>query len=232
MSDTFEDRRDLDDARAALFAAAVSLTNLQLLLLTKRPENIMRMVPEGWWSKSRWPAHVWVGTTVENQEMANERIPLLLDVPAHVRFLSMEPLLGPVDLLDIQPPSGRHLLLSYNCLSGERMTDGMNEPRGGGERIQWVIVGGESGAGARPMHPEWPSDLREQCEYEGVPFFYKQWGEFLPADMALARQLPGAHQYVRRHEDCQAIPQLMVRVGKKAAGRELDCETHDALPVP
>ena len=232
MSDTFEDRRDLDEARDALFFFGAGLTNLQLLLLTKRPENIRRMVPPSWLEPGGWPARFWIGTTVENQATANERIPILLDVPARVRFLSMEPLLGPVDLRRIELPGYQESLATYNCLNGNYRADGMNEPAGGGQTVHWVIVGGESGAGARPIYPLWAADLRDQCARADVPYFFKQWGEFLPADLALARQLPGAHEYVRAHEGCQAIPQLMFRVGKKAAGRELDGQLHDAVPAP
>lgn len=117
------------------------------MLLTKRPQNIPGMLPPDW--GDGWP-NVWIGTTVENQTEAERRIPHLVAVPAAIRFLSCEPLLGPVDLTA--------------WLS----------------RLQWVIVGGESGAGARPMHPEWLLSLRDQCKAARVAFFFKQWGSWLP----------------------------------------------------
>lgn len=104
-----------------------------------------------------WPwHHVWLGVSVENAAAANERIPELLQTPATLRFLSCEPLLGPVKLL-VAPL--------------------FNEPPG---RIDWVIAGGESGKGARPMHPEWVRSLRDDCQTAKVPFFFKQWGEWAP----------------------------------------------------
>lgn len=116
---------------------------LDWLLLTKRPQNIETLT---WWKE--WPANVWLGTTVEDQKRAEERVPILLDIPAKVRFLSCEPLLEEVYL-------GRALFL-------------------GG--IDWVICGGESGNGARPMDPNWARALRDQCVSSGVAFHFKQWG--------------------------------------------------------
>ena len=143
MADVFEDRRDLDPWRERLWALMEQTPALDWQLLTKRPENISRMVPERW--MARWPDHVWLGTTTENQEWANRRIPELLQIPAEVRFLSAEPLVGPIP----------------------------NLPLGG---IQWVIVAGESGPGARPMELEWARDIRDQCARAGVAFFLKQLG--------------------------------------------------------
>lgn len=155
MSDTFEDRDDLNQARTALWLAVYGVSNLDIILLTKRPENVMKMVPAHW--ATDWPVHVWIGTTVENQEMADFRIPELLSIPAKVRFLSCEPLLGPVDLTKNAPnPFGFFE-----------------------EDIHWVICGGESGPQARPMHPDWARSLRDQCKAAGVPFMFKQWGEWV-----------------------------------------------------
>jgi protein gp37 len=143
-----------------------------------------------------WPLpNVWLGVSVENQQWADIRIPALLDTPAAVRFLSCEPLLGPVDLTDAIWPEG-----SADECTPDRCTCG----------IDWVIVGGESGRGARPMHPDWARSLRDQCAAAGVPFLFKQWGEWMPV-----RTPSGEHQE---------------RVGKKAAGRELDGRTWDEFP--
>ena len=145
-----------------------------------------------------WPlSNVWLGVSVENQRAADERIPLLLQTPAAVRFLSCEPLLGPVMLTGL----GKRC---YGCAAGV-------PHRCRNVLVDWVIVGGESGPGARPMHPDWVRSIRDQCKAAEVPFFFKQWGEWKLSWMA------GEYQWMR--------------VGKKAAGRLLDGRTWDELPV-
>jgi protein gp37 len=164
---------------AELLALIKETPNLDWLLLSKRPQNwaprmrsIMRMeISEGpsgieqcsgaalaaLWLNDAAPPNVWIGTTVEDQQRADERIPELLSIPAEVRFLSCEPLLGPVDL-------------KYPAFNG---ADSFGELEG----IHWVICGGESGPRARPMHSNWARSLRDQCAATDVPFFFKQWGE-------------------------------------------------------
>jgi protein gp37 len=192
--------------------------HLDWLLLTKRPQNIRKMIldlPAGHWAEwgAGWP-NVWLGTTVENQAEADRRIPHLLAVPAARRFLSCEPLLGPVALHHIRMETkagtgfadalrGEFYLPGCGSVSSQTFT---RQPR-----IDWVIAGGESGPGARPLRIEWARSLRDQCAAAGVPFLWKQWGEFRPDD-------PGGGQT------------SMVRVGKKAAGRLLDGVQHDAVP--
>ena len=197
------DFRDLDEARRALFCVIDETPNLDWLLLTKRPENVMRMVPD-WW-RNAFPNNVWMGTSVENQEMAYKRIPELLQIPAKVRFLSCEPLLGPVDLRGMNLDPGDPFF-SYWPLTGEHIADGMNEPRinKGAARIHWVIAGGESGPQARPMSWGWADGLRIQCKAAGVPYLFKQWGE----------------------HDATGL-----KVGKKAAGRLLDGMEHNGYPT-
>lgn len=121
--------------------------------------------------------NVWLGVTVENQEAADERIPLLLQTPAEVRWVSMEPLLGAVDLRQVMAKQGdSDWIFRYDALTGFR-----GHKCGGTEnnpRLDWVVVGGESGPNARPMHPDWARSLRDQCADAGVPFLFKQWGEF------------------------------------------------------
>jgi protein gp37 len=120
-------------------------------LLTKRPQNIRAMLPTDW--GEGWP-HVWLGTTTENQEEATRRIPPLVAIPAAIRFLSVEPMLEPVDVapwLGLPAPNKRAL-------------------------ISWIIVGGESGGGARPMHPDWVRGLRDQVQAAGARLFMKQIG--------------------------------------------------------
>lgn len=174
------------DVRRRLFGVIDRTPSLGWLLLTKRPENIARMMPTyACDCREFWEGHhpecptrsgrhnVWLGTSVENQEAADERIPHLLNVPASVRFLSCEPLLGPVDL--------------RRCLGGDREA---REVQNGWHGIQWVIVGGESGPGARPMHPDWVRSIRDQCAAAGVPFFFKQHGEFIAHSQAMQME-PG-----------------------------------------
>lgn len=125
-----------------------------------------------------WPyENVWLGISVENQATADERIPLLLQCPAAVRWLSCEPLLGPIDLTRVVVENLPDGLLG--------VTDSLRDfPTGSSTpmwpRVDWVVAGGESGPGARPMHPDWARSLRDQCAAAGVPFLFKQWGEWLP----------------------------------------------------
>src|SRR5713101_6221298 len=142
MADVFEDRRDLDAQRARLWSLIEETPNLRWQLLSKRPENVLAMIPPRW--LSGMPSNVWLGTSVEDR-LRLGRVDVLRTIPVHVRFLSVEPLLEDLDVLD---------------LAG----------------IGWVIVGGESGPGARPMRAEWARSVRDQCIAGGVPFFFKQWG--------------------------------------------------------
>lgn len=142
-----------DDAWAVIRATP----NLDWQLLTKRPSNIVKMLPPDW--GDGYP-NVWLGTTVENQAEADRRIPHLLAVPAAVRFLSCEPLLEPVNLHD---PVCRETGSSSDCCQCFGLLD-------------WVIIGGESGPGARPMRQEWARDLIGQCRSAGVPVWFKQTG--------------------------------------------------------
>lgn len=184
LSDTFEDyagsgvRRangttdaTLDALRVCYLGVIGECSALTFQLLTKRPENIMRMVPASWLTS--WPAHVWIGCTVEDQENAERRIPHLLSVPAPVRFLSVEPQIGPVDLSD---------LIRHDGLPGESHFDALGcdvspeDDEWHGASIAWVICGGESGSKARPFDLAWARSLRDQCRAAGVPFFLKQLG--------------------------------------------------------
>lgn len=147
--------------------------------------------PLSWWLQE-WieegnpPNNVWIGATIVNQEEADRDIPKLLAVPAAKRFLSMEPLLGPVELRLVTKTwaPGR----CNHCCNGDRCDDPSHYDRAycphchgtGGQPIKWVIAGGESGPGARPMHPDWARSLRDQCQAAGVPFLFKQWGQWKP----------------------------------------------------
>ena len=148
MADVFEADQRLTQERWRLWHLIDGTPQLTWQLLTKRPENVIRFAPDSW--LRTWPEHVWLGTTVEDQERANLRVPRLARLHVATRFLSCEPLLGPVDL---------RAALTY---------------------IGWVIVGGESGPRHRPMDLDHARSLRDQCADAGVPFFFKQVGGRTP----------------------------------------------------
>ncbi|CAB4137541.1 COG4422 Bacteriophage protein gp37 [uncultured Caudovirales phage] len=231
--------------RDDLWRLIAATPHLDWLLLTKRPQNIRRMLPVAEmgvpdWGDAGWP-NVWLGTTAENQEQLAIRAWHLSQVPAAVRFLSCEPLLSALDC-NAQNRWGTrwHVLtggIRY-ATSGPAVTG----------RIHWVIAGGESGPGARPMHPDWARSLRDQCARAQVPFLFKQWGEWGLEDPA-RRSVPHA---VARDGTLYAQSDLVFpdgprygeavraghagqlhtiyRVGKKAAGRLLDGREHNEFP--
>ncbi len=149
MADVFEDREELNASRERLWKLIEATPQLDWLLLTKRPQNVGRLA--GWGQD--WPKHVWLGTTVELQARADELLPHLAVVPAAVKFISAEPLLGPLEL--------RKWL---------------------GSTVNWVITGGESGPKARPASPDWFRSIQLQCMAADVPFHFKQWGDWAPGD--------------------------------------------------
>ena len=159
-----------------------------------------------------WPlTNVWLGVTAEDQTRANERIPDLLATPTALRFVSIEPMLGPVDLRNVSPADKYEI----DALSGYDFDRGLVGPR-----LDWVICGGESGPNARPMHPDWARGLRDQCAAAGVPFFHKQNGEF--ASVSEVCGVGAHHQF----PDGSTVR----RVGKARAGRLLDGREHNAMP--
>jgi protein gp37 len=169
----------------------------------------------------RWPLpNVWLGVSVEDQKTADERIPLLLQTPAAVRWVSYEPALGPVGL-------GRLVWFKEGFSDPDFQEKSM-----GRSRLDWVVCGGESGPGARPMHPDWARSVRDQCVAAGVPFFFKQWGQFSPDECG------PRGEWVRRDGGCIKPPlqpgeaKFMFGVGKKAAGRLLDGREWNEYPKP
>jgi protein gp37 len=193
-----------------------------------------------------WPLpNVWLGVSTERQQEADDRIRPLLDTPAAVRFISAEPLLGPIDLsrlciLPQKPGSvraGIHInaLQGRYCESGVAYTgdwdvNGPSPPVSERRKLDWVIVGGESGPDARPMHPDWARSLRDQCATAGVPYFFKQHGQFIPESCA-ARDHQGAHtsqtfgrSFVRQSGE------TFWNVGKARAGRLLDGVEYNGMP--
>ena len=264
MADVFEDHADVVQWRKRLLTLIEHTPNLIWQLLTKRPENILKMVPEHW-AVDGCPDNVWIGTSVENQKAADERILHLLRVPAAVRFLSCEPLLGPVDLTEfirLTDNNGSNTdeaeLRGWGYdrwsagFDGPGTHDSCYDPNSG---ISWVICGGESGHGARPMHPDWARSLRDQCKAAGVPFFFKQWGEYMPvreyhnfdnyADnvgrisrvigstasgkAALINQDNSPLLYGGPEHKVYPIAHMQ-RVGKKAAGSLLDGKEYKEFP--
>ncbi|MEQ9518481.1 MAG: phage Gp37/Gp68 family protein [Parvibaculum sp.] len=175
--------------------------------------------------------NVWLGVSVEDQTRADERIPVLLATPAAKRFVSAEPLLGPVDLSQIVSREGE----IFNSLSLEEWAAFPDAPEvkhtpGAGALIDWVIVGGESGKNARPMHPDWVRSLRDQCKDADVPFFFKQWGEWAPWDDD-NWSLPDGCDDVLAHERARTIGGVeFLPVGKRSAGAKLDSKEHREFP--
>lgn len=243
MADVFEDRRDLEEHRARLWDLIDDTPHLIWQLLTKRPEHVLDQVPREWWDDDAaaiafgdpavWPDNVWIGTTVENQRQADRRIPHLVEIPAPVRFLSCEPLLGPL-----------HLSIPLRILPVEGHGWVHHPEMFGTPDVHWVIAGGESGPGARPSHPDWFRRLRDQVTAAGVPFFFKQWGDWVPYE---TDGQPGFWQSQHGHfvttnhfpndiadpefqsnvwsadlETAPAEPVVHNRVGKANAGAHLD----------
>lgn len=253
MSDLFHEKLEFGHIFRVFLTMQVCPRHV-FQVLTKRPARMQEFIAwmEIWGEATAlamgvpeyysWPyPNVWLGVSVENQETADERIPLLMETPAAVRWISAEPLLGLIDLESVPTLEGS---------------------------IDWVVVGGESGAGARPMHPDWARSLRDQCVAAGVPYFFKQWGEWSPfateAHYAKDSTWPGNDEVVggncgglpgygapfkhkddrvfanvSRHEDKPRFIEVLdrpdhtwgkenklqmtyLRVGKKAAGRLLD----------
>ncbi len=227
-------------------------------ILTKRPERMLAWVsewkrkidymadspaPEGGLYMERY-GHIWLGVSVEDQQRADERSPLLLQTPAAVRFLSVEPLLGPVDLSkwlddlverDGGFPGYRHAPdceggCDFGCRSqADPLSDASQDPV-----FHWVIVGYESGPKARPGHPDWARLLREQCLTAGVPFFFKQWGQWAPHTERLGGGifLRADGSYGCQGDYWSGSAAAMNRVGKKAAGRLLDGGEWSEFPDP
>lgn len=192
------------------------------MILTKRPQ-MMKVRIEQEYKHGQYPErftlplpNVWLGVSVEDQKAADQRIPHLLNTPAGVRFISVEPMLGPVEL-------GKWLHVESN--GGIPGLPAYTEQIAGPSLIDWVICGGETGKGARPMHPDWARSLRDQCKAADVAFFFKQWGEYLHESQIEVFGLDWLKSSKRdpSGEFC--------RVGKKAAGRLLDGVEYSEFPV-
>lgn len=227
LADWLDDEVPVQWLSDLLCLAIFKCTHLDWLLLTKRPQHWAERLIEvaklddiggqiaQQWLAGKVPPNVWVGTTVEDQARADERIPELLSIPAKVRFLSCEPLLGPVHL--------RKAAKGIAHIEGNVKLDG----------IHWVICGGESGPQARPMHPDWARSLRDQCMAAGVPFLFKQWGEWYsikyagPNARITSIKIEGKefHRWHDWNDGNFALP-----LGKKQTGRSLDDVEHNQFP--
>ena len=217
MADVFEDHPQLIEPRRRLFNLIFSTPHLDWQLLTKRPENIKPLTRQITDSRGQynvwdhvWPrylSNIWIGTSCEDQKRADERIPHLLNTPARVLFLSCEPLLGPIDLSHFANSAGE----AYGLHEG---------------LIDWIIAGGESGPGARPMHPDWVRSLRDQAKAADVAFLFKQWGEYGPPQHAT----PGGKVSLFCAGGTARTVEI-VKLGKHAAGRLLDGVEHSEFPL-
>lgn len=173
-------------------------------ILTKRAERMVETLDRPF---IKLPGNVWLGVSVENQETADQRIPLLLKTKtAAIKWVSVEPMLGPVDLSSY--------LSKFSMNRG-----GIYNP------IQWVVCGGESGPNARPIHPDWVNDLRLQCSDTGVPFFFKQWGSWQPINHRFDKNI--------KYKSVYTFPddQQLLKVGKKKAGNLLNGKTYMEYPI-
>lgn len=214
-----------DDFILAVFTVMAACPQHTYQVLTKRAARMQKLLSAPF--LPGWPfANVQLGVSVEDQATADERIPLLLDMPAATRWISAEPLLGQIDL---------RRWIEIGGLDTDR---GLSNPG-----LDWVVAGGESGPQARPMHPDWVRSLRDQCAAAGVPFLFKQWGEWVPSNTLPKDTLLPSHRWAWANEnggphptgfgqfkDEHAHHELMGRVGKAKAGRLLDGVMHDEYP--
>lgn len=251
MSDLFHEKVE-DRFIADVFKRMAACPQHTFQILTKRPRRMMEFLKQvefvGVWVKDKGKEtfhvenhpmplpNVWLGVSCEDQKTADERIPLLLETPAAVRFVSAEPLLGKIDLFHC-------LNESYCCpecgdgqgFEGERCHCGgryiTEHPA-----LDWVIVGGESGKKARPMHPDWARSLRDQCVAAGVPFFFKQWGKWYPLasrtviDAQRNAPRPGQLKKFEGRKVLETMGEIFVKYGKKGSGRMLDGKEWNQFP--
>lgn len=216
MSDLFHEQVSFTDVNKIFGVIGRSLHH-KFLILTKRPARMMEFFN----AKEMLYPNVWLGVSVEDQKTANERIPILLQTPAALRFISAEPLLGEIDLTRWIKNWGN--VIYANC-DYPTTTN----------KIDWVITGGESGPKARPSHPDWFRSLRDQCQKAEIPFYFKQWGKWIGSgcnsftdetDKAMARR----GKRLKTHNWPDGHYQSFL-CGKKAAGNYLDGKTHNELP--
>lgn len=262
---------EADPWRDEAFAIMALTPQHTYQVLTKRPDRMLEYFKDGPWPWIRlvdidddatgeqiraanfvyqWAhrhegegplSNVWLGVSVEDQKTANERIPLLIQTPAAKRWLSIEPLLGPLNLAAMPVAEG----VWWNALTGRYQIDDGREVVDKGlpvrdNPLEWAVAGGESGPDARPMHPDWVRQVRDDCIAAGVPFFFKQWGEWLPVEPDWCSDAPNDREWVGKglikmgSKGQTAQPgnnfEWLKKVGKKKAGRILDGRTWDEMP--
>jgi protein gp37 len=208
MSDLFHEDVPVD-FRTDVWLRMTQLWRHTFQVLTKRPERAFHA------SGVLWTDNIHFGVTAENQEWFEKRVRYLLRTPAAVRFVSLEPLLGRIETLPI-----------YLTAQFPLTEQVLKKPMGFGG-LDWVIVGGESGPGARPMHPNWVRDIRDQCVEAGVPFFFKGWGAWLHSQQ---RQDWGTELISKARTHDWSDGTVSYRIGKKAAGRVLDGREWSEFP--
>lgn len=229
MSDLFHENNSFHDI-LKVWDVMCENTHHIFQVLTKRPERMLDFYK--WLGKKAkddgldsvpsdsddyldyigTPDHIWIGITIENQEMADKRIPILLDIPAKTRFLSCEPLLGDI-------------IFPFNKFP--EITDGVNtiqESESILQDIQWVIIGGESGSNARPMHPQWAKNIIAQCEIANVSVFFKQWGEYAPYDNLPLSIVLKLKNYIFNDKT------IVYKVGKKKSGNIINGKKYEQYP--
>ncbi len=234
MSDLFHEALNLNVVADVFRTIEVSRRHT-FQILTKRSERMRYFFAchseywqtyqhdgaRGGWGKAPGLPNLWLGVSVENQAAADERIPNLLACPAGVRWVSVEPMLGPVDLspwlhdghqwtCDVEQGNSSVCNCSYADVG-----------------LDWVVVGGESGPNARPMHPDWVRSVKDQCITAGVPFMFKQWGEWCPLMEAEGEIPPDIERAVISTRNRTSA---LYRVGKRNAGRRIDGKVHDEYP--
>jgi protein gp37 len=218
--------------------------------------------------RDEWPLpNVWLGVTAEDQQRANERIPTLLQIPAAGRFVSIEPMLGAIHLMGVSGSDGAcwNTLRGHKFLPQERVVGqigGMaltDYPCVPTAKLDWVILGGESGPGARPMHPDWARKVRDDCQAAGVPFYFKQWGEWGAGAIRISDGHPVFRMFANKmgwehkgdtwvnggtcidttgrtltrggdFDDARYPVAVVHKIGKKRAGRVLDGQTWEQMP--
>lgn len=233
MSDFFHPNVS-DDTRDVIFAFILcdhirpKPKGHTFMILTKRAKemrdyfSIGRAIVPRWWGDVEpdevvtWPLpNLWLGVTVCNQAEADAKIPVLLDIPAARRFVSIEPMLGPVDLNGCE----------FLCKAWSQGQATL------GTYLDWVICGGETGPGARPMHPEWARSLRDQCVAAGVPFYFKGWGEWRAGAMTLHRLIPSVRHAILKSGLPGILSANVYRIGKKRAGCLIDGKEWRQFPA-
>lgn len=210
---------------SAVYDVMCDYSHHTYIILTKRPERMLQFYE---WKKEyygvKWQAknNIWLGVSAENQNQANKRIPILMDIPALIKFVSIEPMLGDIDLTKIKEGVG----LTFDYLNGYGFS--LGEKYIDGPKLNWVICGGETGHNARPMHPNWVRLIRDQCKKANVPFFFKGWGEWQPTHFGGMGNTSGKNNFnwCERGEKWQ----WMCKFGKQNSGLLLDDEKHYEFP--